>query len=600
VAGGAPIDRRESARTSGSRALARLRERFWPLLVSLLVMGTLAGAALAQDPSTPLNLTDPGETELSTPAGDQPLDTPVTPSAKDATDWDRIAGAGFPDQPPADGSPDTVTTDFFAVRFLKGGEDGYAVGAACENDAATMADLATDSAQHCLRVPAIWRYHKDDNDDETWTRVYKGDGHGFVGGIAYASPDGTDVIAVGGTGTYPRTEMPRETGELDADYFARDLTDGAGRARVWRYAPDFYGDEHFHEISESELPGLPDGTPMHGLTALDCSQNTSGSLAGRCFAGGLRQIWEWNGGDFLPAGIGGPDTGMDDADQINNAANFLYRVRQISFMPEDGGGRNPDVVAMTAGCCGATKADDEGSVVTLDGAHSKWDSEPLSHWTFRGAIASPLEPSVRPGGHTKRDTVADSLWAFTLMPAEGTFGPKASVIVSPGNGADSPPSQLVGGVPFGQNGGTSYSVTGDPSGSILNPAVNPSVSSVRLVSGDGDFAGPPQLTTLDSPARTVVGTPDIGQAKSQVTPGTALGPPDKLMDWAVGELRSTGQGVAYTTLANGNAVADTVICPGNPLLAATAPTDAITLAEQCKPGTDTEAIQRDLRSTRLF
>src|SRR5204862_7553683 len=105
---------------------------------------------------------------------------------------------------------------------------------------------------------------------------------------------------------------------------------------------------------------------------------------------------------------------------------------------------------------------------------------------------------------------------------------------------------------------------------------------LRLSAGDGDYAG-------------------TGQSSDQTSFGRQSHPADPTIDWGVGELRSSGQGVAYTTLASGTAVADTVACPGNPVPQTDVnhPTAWVPVATACEAG-DTDKTQSDLRSARLI
>jgi len=52
------------------------------------------------------------------------------------------------------------TVDFFALRFFRSGDDGYAGGWACKDDDTAFADLDKDDPAHCERVPVIWHYAK--------------------------------------------------------------------------------------------------------------------------------------------------------------------------------------------------------------------------------------------------------------------------------------------------------------------------------------------------------------------------------------------------------------------------------------------------------
>ena len=295
------------------------------------------------------------------------VDTDYTPRAKASERWQWFAGARFASGGPRPADvPDVSQTpfeaDLFDVEFREKAElgetdVGLAGGALCEQKVPleASAEEARAGLAACERAPVVYRYTVNDVGEGAWEEVYRGQGRGFVGAVAWI--DRERALAVGGTGRYPRRELRRGDGESDAAYMARndagEEENAAGMARAWLYEGGAW-----RELSAAELPA-----GMRGMSALDfsprktdCGEETKSECA---FAGGLRQIWRYRDGSFDKGYIGGrpgdnpapsPTTDLDRPELLR------FRVREIEFVTvEEGSGANytPPVAALgvTAGCC---------------------------------------------------------------------------------------------------------------------------------------------------------------------------------------------------------------------------------------------------------
>src|SRR5262249_52775904 len=109
----------------------------------------------------------------------------------------------------------------------------------------------------------------------------------------------------------------------------------SGTGQAWLYDPARYGDQDFHPL---DTPGQ-----MGALTAVGCQSDGSEF----CFAGGLRQIWTFKDGDFIPD----PYTDQSPATQVDNGAAWQFRVRQIRFNPRPSSTTQVAAFAVTDGCC---------------------------------------------------------------------------------------------------------------------------------------------------------------------------------------------------------------------------------------------------------
>ena len=286
------------------------------------------------------------------------------PRAKPSERWKYVAGAHYRDcsAKPCEASPDDVRVgsvtpfelDLFDVAFPEPAppappsEDetdfgpegkphthtklGFAGGAECRESVPEGAS-AGDARAHadgCERVPVLYRYAVDENGDAGWSEVYRGEGRGYVGAIAWL--DGSRALAVGGSGCYPRREEPCASGPA-ADPNAGDPV--AGRARAWLYQDwDGSGERAWREL---ELPAQ-----MRGLTAASaepkdvCDEDGAVTQWGCAAAGGLRQIWHFRDGAFVT----GWSSDASAPREVGHPESFMFRVRDIR-----------GDTAATAGCC---------------------------------------------------------------------------------------------------------------------------------------------------------------------------------------------------------------------------------------------------------
>jgi hypothetical protein len=529
---GARTPRRDPA-AKGGRPSARVARLLWAVAaITLLGVSVLAGLAAA-DPVQDAQQTaqgtqqgaeqtaqDPGASQNGT--GDTKY-TPVPGSIHDAAvaGWRQVGGAIFPaagNKEAAQGEMGYVddgsipyTVDFFTVSF-RGSDDGLAAGAACQDPKTPDTD---EALANCVRVPVIYRYAKPDpTQPPRWSEAYRGDGTGFIGAIAWI-PGADKAVAVGGNGCYPRREVDCTTGNPPTgDTFAGD-----GRAWILESG-------QWHPVSP-----LPPG--MTGMTALDFSTRTQdcGAVSACGLAGGKGQIWMWKDGHFVPS------YQFQPTDDPSSQSTSPFRVRKIAFTTGNTG--TLQALAVTSGCCGAGPTQGVVDDPTVNFPRvmmlvkAKWQIHAL----------------LRDTGTSRTDTLPDSL--YSVIPSGGLAG-RFSVIAAQGGPEQpvEPGSRVIG--PFDQFAAGSLSDAIIDTGNNDNTSpvgpnelVTPQLSSVHLVAGDGDLEG------------------HGGGPQQHVMSPQAPGP-DGRVDWAVGELRSTGRAVAYTTVTQPTApnTPYPLACPG--------------------------------------
>ncbi|MDX6652698.1 MAG: hypothetical protein QOJ38_1479, partial [Solirubrobacterales bacterium] len=537
------------------------------VLSAALAVG-LTAVARADDPapgvpsdplSGPATSLDPCPT-VNQNGGAGACDTEYTPQAKPSDQWKRVAGARFGDHKvPAD-SATPITVDLYSVAF-RNSKNGLAGGAACKDESTVFDDLKS-----CERVPVIWQYSDKDGEGPLWQEVYRGDTKGYVGAVAYYGAG--KAMAVGGSGLYPYREFSRDT-TSDPDH------DPSGSGRVWETNPDSYGDSDWHEYEQSQLPTAPNipadvgpnvenatataapiaeqaahavlpGTdlgpasdqlpkphpvekPMRALSALDCK--TDSFNGSRCVAGGIQQLFMWRDGHFEKSYGNGSRDGSHALDpapetaEMAQAEDFRFRVRQLRFV----GGERPyiTILGVTSGCCDASPVNNNiARMLIYDDA--RWYVRPVDETTARRAPQS----------------LGDSYYAVNAYNSGTIYG---SILTTPGGPERSvePPSRIVGGVTFTEPKLGENPILDEANAFGLICEVNPcgafpapryshipsdvhhlDLSDTRLVAADGDTAGPPSAT----------GAGLLGSSG-----------PDRFMDWAVGERRTTRQALAYTT-----------------------------------------------------
>jgi hypothetical protein len=226
---------------------------------------------------------------------------------------------------------------------------------------------------------------------------------------------------------------------------------------------------------------------MTGLTAVDCSPTED-----LCFAGGLRQLWRWTNGRFDHRYQNQPG----QTAELDQEPDFRFRVRQIRALPRYSlfGWHYPQFVAVTSGCCSADATQNSPRFIWFDSP--KWYVRPI----YAG-LAGTAVPSATLPDSVYAITVVRSVGAPQVLPVAAPGGPRSDVElrswVMPGIA-----------VPRGEFGYNDRNLTP----SQTDAAASTTVSSLRLIAGDG-YA------------------------------------PGNLIAWAVGELKTTGQGAAYTTTA---------------------------------------------------
>ncbi|MDX6663181.1 MAG: hypothetical protein QOG09_1283 [Solirubrobacterales bacterium] len=520
------------------------------------------------------------------PADNSPVDTGTTPVAKPSSLWAQIAGECF--DPNASGckvkanNPVTPRTlDFYSVSFPPKSSSyklgfheenhGFAGGARCPSQALCAADDPT-------RAPSIYEYTKTVTPtgvDAKWAPVEGLPGHekpGYVDAIAWVNE--SEAIAVGGDGTYPRREpaydgQKQNTNDPNAPY--AEKYDPAGKARAW-----LYRDGAWQEITDK----LPQG--MRGLSTIDCSPDGSGL----CFAGGLGQLWRIEVAANGSLRFKGYD-GASPSSELDHPERFRFRVRQVRFVPNYSSDPNHpiQVVAVTGGCCAGTDADNHPSLLLYDG--QRWYiRDPVR----RGSASDALSDNP-PGSYTSEfqglDGTSDQAASAPYAAGDssgpdsyyslGLSGSTATILVSPGGpstGPGSHPTEPSSELRSVLILGPSQSAPGrvsDTDKSLADQTVNSSSSPITaLVNtlfvplrwGQGPLSAvagtqmDPQKTPVLSdptnriPASTVrllsgdgAGICVERAADEHCTKASS----STGMDWGLGELRSSGQGLAYTT-----------------------------------------------------
>lgn len=510
-----------------------------------------------------MSVDEPGQLcqeHTGSPAG---CDTELTPAAKDgeAQGWRLMAGARFGSHIAIPGSATPPNVDLFSAAFRDEAE-GFFAGAECGNQKTPFDGLGS-----CQRFPAIYQHSRPHGQtarvvEALGPRASAEDRPGYIASVAWIDRD--RAIAVGGSGHYPRRELARAPGESDEVYAARDLAgeelNAAGRARVWTYEAGVWSELR-------DLPETQDGRPMGGLTTVDCSPRAlDGEL---CIAGGLRQLWVWRGGRFAE-GFMPTSTDVNGRPTVQEGPGWRFRVRQVAFAPGASVRRGqPQTVAVTSGCCSGTDAENIASLLLFDG--TTWRVRPLADDAL-GPVSSSQRRSIR-----SRQTVPDSYFSV-LLAGEGNsilatsggdegqipgLAPSRLVSFKFSSGSDvaSATSRVANGCVTNMPAGGGYAA--DPvTGHLCGEALNPSLTSARLVAGAGDLAGAPD--SLDSLS------------------ATGKMPPDGLMDWAVGTLERTGQAIAYTTLARGTFAPNPLDCAVSEANRGCRPRDPGDTAEQTR------------------
>jgi hypothetical protein len=462
-------------------------------------------------------------------------DTPTTPRAK-ATDpngfaaWTYVSGARFePGRTPPPGRPEGSVTpaevDFLDVA-MNGEDHAFAVGSIDVGDGE--------------RVPVIWRYRKDAHGDDVWEEVYRApeDQPGYAARVVWADPE--TVIAVGGDGTFPDRETDGGGGYCSPGEARPEAQDPAGMGRVWVLRRG----EPWRELTDDEMPD-----DVRALTALDSYYSAnSDAKASFAVAGGLCQLWHFEDGAFLRTADGSGFAPPHDTEtvlpkdlppyepvdpsrptsttglghvtgrthtQLQARPSFRLRVRDISFADTTVvpvASRLVRVGAVTSGCC--TPGNDQQTinplVLTYALPTAPAASPATGTWAVeREAAAQTLSPSdAQPAGlpdsiYTLAHTQRSPTGAAPTSPPEWSRGHLHTSAREPSADIDrQPPSR--------------WAAPSDPDAGVTTVrqdefALSHPLTSMRLVDADGNVK-----------AR-------------------------QFLDWGVGALQSTGQGVVLST-----------------------------------------------------
>ncbi|HEX2015331.1 MAG TPA: hypothetical protein VGN69_01460 [Solirubrobacteraceae bacterium] len=541
---------------------------------------------------------------------------------KSSDQWQQFGGAVFPQQvsPKYDPkvSPTKVAADLYSTSF-RNQKNGFAVGAICADPNRSLDDVNAGKCDQAAppgqggRVPVIYQYTDRLGEGPRWREVYGpelsspgADRPGFIGAVTWIGPG--EALAVGGDGQYPRREQDPSTAANDV----------AGHARAWLYRGGVWT-----EITAQLPRDDGHGNPMRGLSAVACPRAGDGAQ-GVCVAGGFQQIWTYDvgGARFVKPVTGGAHAATRSPEsELDNADGFRFRVRSFVFVPPSvqyGNVKVTRIVALTAGCCANATDPPEADLSTppalsndpvashptlnvpkaivFDG--TRWytrlvENDPGSGHGDVGANGDPFSGvAVIADGYrsaSPKQSYPDSYYAAIATPLVDAGGaPLLSVIATPGGPSQAtgspadplrePASRIFGRIltpssnpqtatvfaPFGQMSPLSGNILPttseqDATGSLLKETLDPNLSSVRLNSGDGDVTSPRSagLFRQGQPPAAAAGSAD----------------PDGVIDWGVGELTTTGQGVAYTTTASSATVPNPARCPPGSLFGVSAPSN---------------------------
>ena len=545
-----------------------------------------------------LGLSDPGRLGQEHTGGQLSTDMDMTPVAKEggAAGWQQLGGSlwrssgditALASPSPGVESPTPYDLDFYGVDFLDR-SNGFAVGAQCRRDPASAGGpVAAAEVPGCERVPVIYTYRDDPDKGLVWEESYRAadadDAGGFVAAVTWLGPG--RALAVGGTGSYPRREQELSEeqtqacegsaaaaeqaalgewaddpeGETDHELhdavvpspkslsigealevesagtatavkrgaYERTLAEcedraraendlapgGAGEARAWLYESGGW----------REIDDLP--AEMAALQAIDSSprpEDCGPSVERECaIAGGMRQLWHFADGRFARGY--GPE--LDGGAGMQDASNLRFRVRDIRFAPSwyifNGvpAPRPPGVLlvtyalAVTSGCCSENLT---GAAPARLSFGPPSFNRPCPSGSARCWQAAAVRSATEP-------LLPDSYYALSVQPVYNGFNnvddPRAIALRTPGGPSArysprEPASRLEGSAPSTGQGPLDLGTA--------------STSSLRLVSADGDSRG-------------------YSKTGAAATVG-----PDGVPDWAVGVLRSSGQGLAFNTTFGAN------------------------------------------------
>ncbi|MDX6653130.1 MAG: hypothetical protein QOJ38_1911, partial [Solirubrobacterales bacterium] len=536
--------------------------------------------------------------------------TPIADAKTGSELFKQVGGARFNETSPIRGSFTPTTVDFYAVRFFDQNH-GFAGGAACKDpetkfddlkgcervpviweytnkpgegplwrevyraeDQGFVAAIAYYARGRALAVGGTGRYpYREFSNDSTSDPDHDPSGKGRIWETSVARFGDSDWHEYGADQKPTAPNIPADPAPTDAQQPARvaaDATDGTvdkqldtlvgpaakigeqlgeqqvqgAEAKAGAPPTDFGAANGAANGLLDSLKGRqpdlneqlrkPTATPMRALTAIDCSPIDVDQF---CVAGGIQQLFMWHSGTIDKSyGNGSPDSaigttlapgatsGSGKRGDVEAAINFRFRVRALRFVSgETTGSGQISVVGVTAGCCDLNPANDLARLLV-------WDND---RWRLLGPSYGLVSNFDR-----LRATIPDSFYAMSVRPGQpGTV----SVLATPGGpeSAVEPPSWIIGAIPPGTAKGFETDVFCPaydtlalltPSSScthLAQNAVGLDLSDTRLAAGDGDVSGVPASASYAS----------FGGG----------GGPDAVMDWAVGERRSTGQGLAYTT-----------------------------------------------------
>ena len=427
------------------------------------------------------------------------VETELTPRPNPSTQWTVLGGAEFGGDGTLNGGAASLTpfdVDFFSAAFstpANPGDESVGLFGGWECPGSPSFEALSDCDSQ--RRPVVYGLKEDENGDRQFTRMdlptTGADGRGYVSAIAWI--DDRRALAVGGTGVYPRRETP-----------TTPTADPAGSGRAWLYEDGTW----------VELSG--DRVPAHALTALDCPKVAGKFVApdvpmGRCLAGGFGELWWWDAENDR-FDVDDPVTAQD----MGDASALRFRVRQVRFTPGTFVNNQhqpgmPMVVAVTSGCCRSDPAPGETAGARLlrypaSQGGSTWASESF-----------PLGASE--AEQVGAGALPDSYFSVFLVGSSIRSSISSVAVPGPSGRPLEAGSRIVWRVPE----------QGLPPLEHDPDQLDRKLDELRLLAVDGDFAGQHLPTSSFTFDQAVVG-------------------PDGLFDWAVGGLKETGRGVAYTTV----------------------------------------------------
>ena len=459
------------------------RRRLVVVLVGACLAVGLATAAQANHDATPTGAPEAGEIGGTQRDNTSATNTDVTPRTQEGESGGWTRIAGARFGGATPRSLTPFDADFFSVDF-EGEEVGLIGGAQCRRDPAKPDD-AVPSAEYggCERVPIIYRYAAPPGQLGTLKESYRGAYETDPGGFVGAIAWIAPGKALAVGGTGRYPRRELERKPGESDSEYANRDEEEGAGRARAWLLD---PSRYDDDEFHELRQKTDGDPDDEIP--DTMRGLS-ALACSPYPDQEGYCVAGALGQLWTFKNGSfaslPVTSASGAAGL--AGPIALRIRDIRFPPGESAPDDAQVFAVSAGCCSGSPITDSASLYRFDGTNWTVDKSQAGSSSYYSLFLSR-------SGETVRDAET----------------------VAPGG----PEKPLEGGSSVG--------------GSSPCP---PGGCAARLVAADGDLTRAcvdPQFT-------------GIGGGESNRNPCGKANPPDGVPDWAVGVLRSSGRGIAYTT-----------------------------------------------------